>query len=280
MSFSLASLRCSLWYCPRENGLRLAARSGKLALGVFLLSAAASLLAPAAGALPVATLDTGGCTTSAVNNVQTCQQTGGLGAIFSQANLDNLSATASLNVGPYAFTARAAVIYYFSIVSGSGPFTGLVPLTITGSGTTSVGNSGAPTSGAGFNHNTAAADIRLDSKSIWSACSGYSCALNEQPSFGGTRSVYLQPYNTGSIDPTEFQVMLDSRVSTNSNYERSFAYAYVDPVIRIDPDYLAEHPELTLSFSEGVPSVPLPGSMWLLAGGMLGLIETRRRQRG
>ena len=260
------------------SGLRLAARGGRPALGAFLASSVA-LLSTAAGALPVAVLNTGGCVTSVVNNVQTCQQTGGAGTIFSQANLDNLSATASLDVGPYAFTARASVIYYFSITSSGAPFTDWVPLTITASGNTAVGNSGSAIGGAGFNHNTASANIRLDSTSIWSACSGYNCAFNEQPSFSGTRTTSVRPYSAGSDMPAEFQIALTSSVSTNANYERSFAYAYVDPIIGIDPAFLAQHPGLTLSFSEGVPTVPLPGSMWLLAGGMLGLIETRRRQR-
>lgn len=37
---------------------------------------------------------------------------------------------------------------------------------------------------------------------------------------------------------------------------------------------------LSPAVSEGGPAMPLPGSLWLLAGGMLGLIEVRRRQRG
>lgn len=281
MSTSLASGQSSL----EDGGLRLVARGAQPALGVFLLPATAFLLvfllvlaAPAASALPVAVLNTGGCTTSAVNNVQTCQQTGGLGDIFSQANLDNLSATASLNVGPYSFTAQASVIYYFSITSPSGPIYDWIPLSVTGNGSTAVGNSGSAPGGAGFNNNTAAADIRINSYSLFSACSGYGC--NSPSSFGGTRTAWVQPYSPGVNEPSVLQVSLESRVTTNSNYERSFAYAFVDPIIQIDPTYLAAHPGLTLSFSEGVPTVPLPGSMWLLAGGMLGLIEARRRQRG
>jgi hypothetical protein len=261
--------------------LRLVARGTQPALGVFLLSTvaaiSAALLAPAADALPVAVLSTGGCTTSATNNIQTCQQTGGLGDIFSQANLDNLSATASLNAGPYAFTAQASVIYYFSITSPTGPVYDWIPLTVTGNGNTSVGNSGSATGATGFNNNTASADIRINSYSVFSACSGYGC--NGPSSFSGSRTAWVQPYSPGVDSPSVLQVSLDARVTTNSNYERSSAYAFVDPIIQIEAAYLAAHPGLTLSFSEGVPAVPLPGSLWLMAGGMLGLVEARRRQR-
>jgi hypothetical protein len=68
--------------------------------GVFLLSAGAALIAPPAHALPVATLGTGGCITGATGAVQTCRQTGGAGDIFSEADLNSLSATANLDVGP------------------------------------------------------------------------------------------------------------------------------------------------------------------------------------
>lgn len=39
------------------------------------------------------------------------------------------------------------------------------------------------------------------------------------------------------------------------------------------------HPRWTLSLSEGVLTVPLPASAWLILGGVMGLVEVRRRQR-
>lgn len=88
-------------FALRQNsGLRLAARGVKPALGAFLLAMA---IVPAANALPAPVLDSGGCTTTIpANTVQVCRQTRGLGEIFSQATPNGLSATAWLDVGPYA----------------------------------------------------------------------------------------------------------------------------------------------------------------------------------
>jgi hypothetical protein len=171
------------------------------------------------------------------------------------------------------------VIYYFSITSASGPLNEWVPLTITASGTTAVGQSGAAIGGGGFNNNRASASISVNSTSVFSACSGYGCALNEPSSFNGSRTAYVLAYSNGIDTPAEHRVTLTSSVSTNSNYEHSFAHSYVDPVITIDPAFLAAHPDLTLSFSANIPTVPLPGSIWLMMGGMAGLVEVRRRQR-
>jgi hypothetical protein len=152
-------------------------------------------------------------------------------------------------------------------------------LTVVARGNTAVGNSGSATgNGAGFNNNSAAIDVSINSTSVFSACSGYGCV--GPASFSGTRTAYVLAYSGNLDTPSEHRVALTSSVSTNSNYEYSFAHAYVDPIIAIDPAFLAAHPGLTLSFSAGVPvpAVPLPASAWLLLGGMLGLIEVRRRQ--
>jgi hypothetical protein len=74
--------------------------------------------------LPLAFMDTGGCTTSSTADTQSCQQSStGVAGIFAEARLDNLSATARIDsFGPFHFTAQATVFYFIELVSGTGTF--------------------------------------------------------------------------------------------------------------------------------------------------------------
>ena len=52
----------------------------------------------------------------------------------------------------------------------------------------------------------------------------------------------------------------------------------LDPVITIDPDFLAANPGYSLVFSEGLQPVPVPGALVLL-GSALGLLTARGARR-
>lgn len=59
------------------------------------------------------------------------------------------------------------------------------------------------------------------------------------------------------------------------------AYAFADPYIRIDPAFLATHPDYYLDFSSNVTNaapVPIPTAAWLFGSGLLGLVGVARRR--
>ena len=238
--------------------------------------------APTASAVPASILNTGGCVTTMTPTTQTCSQHGAA-TIFSQADLTTLTATAQIdNNGPYSFLASASVTYYLELVSNTGVFgAGTIPLLMTMHGSTDVGGT-PPTVGAGFNSNKAEADVKFDTHSVQSACAGFGCGPYPS-SFGGTYQIDVSPF--GSVSPggsNFFQVFVGTRAETNSNFPSSYAHAFADPYIEIAPDFLATHPEYSLSFSEGVtnpPPVPEPSVTYLLGSGLLGLTAVARRQR-
>lgn len=246
-------------------------------LGAIFIAAPVS-----AAPIPAATMSTGGCVTSVTAVTQTCNQYG-IATIFSQARLTDLTATARIDAnGPYAFTAQSSVFYYVEILSSTGVFNnGLIPLLIGANGYTEVGGT-APIGGSGFNNNKADANLYFgSSNSVASACSGVNCYRNAQASFNGFSPIEILPTADSGYGPGIFRIQLTASVSTNSNYPTSHAYAYVDPYIQIDPDFLSAHPEYSLAFSANVtnaPAVPLPAAVWLFGSGLLGLIGVARRK--
>jgi hypothetical protein len=256
-------------------------RGQRAGLAGVLAVLGALAVAPNVSALPAPVLNTGGCVTSVSGGSQTCSQHG-MADIFSQADLTTLTATARIdNKGPYSFLTSASVTYYLELASSSGSFgTGTVPLLLTMNGFTDVG--GIPvTVGTGFNHNKATADVRFDSHSVGSACAGYGCYGGSVSSFGGTLQIDVRPFGSAyQIGSNIFQIVVDARAETNSNYPTSYAYATADPYIEIEPGFLAAHPEYSLSFSAGVtnsPPVPEPSIALLLGSGLLGLTAFGRR---
>lgn len=62
-------------------------------------------------------------------------------------------------------------------------------------------------------------------------------------------------------------------------------WAFIDPEFRVDAAYLADHPDAKLLLPSGVGNevatrpVPEPGAVWLLIGGLAGLLLAVRRRR-
>ena len=260
----------------------LSALASMLALGAFVTAGPASALP-----LPLAFMDTGGCTTSSTADTQSCQQSStGVAGIFAQARLDNLSATARIdNFGPFSFNAKAAVFYFMELMSSTGTFNNsLVPLLLTATGATEVGGDVIPGTGK-FNHNKATADVRFDGRSFVSACSGFGCFGGSQESFGGVFLLEIRPLTFG---PNVFRIEVGVTAQTNSNLPTSFASAFADPFIEIDPAFLASHPEYSLAFSANVTNgptidpdpglVPLPATIWLFGLGLVALAGLTRRK--
>ena len=55
--------------------------------------------------------------------------------------------------------------------------------------------------------------------------------------------------------------------------------AGVDPVVSIDPTWLANNPGYSLVFSANIFTVPLPGALWLSGSGCFGLIGLAARKK-
>lgn len=80
-------------------------------------------------------------------------------------------------------------------------------------------------------------------------------------------------------------VSLFANASTSGAFGGGTTWAYIDPEFLVDAAYLADHPEALLSLPTGVGNdvaarpVPEPAAVWLLGGGLAGLLLTVRRRR-
>jgi hypothetical protein len=254
----------------------------RLTLAIICCGFGAYPLAASASLLPDATTNTP-CG-SGVTTDQTCYQHNPIVSIFSQAKLSNLTATANIDqLAPYSTYTSASVTYYMELTSSSGfpsiwGFT--VPLLVSAIGYTDVGGA-PPAIGTSYNHNQATADFRINSGSVFSACAGYGCYTGAQTNFNGGQ-VGLRPGSSSSgFGGNIFQISLDVRAQTNSNFTSSYAHAWIDPTIQIDPIFLAANPGYSLSFSSNIPAavVPVPAAAWLFGSGLVGLIGLARRRQ-
>ncbi len=254
----------------------------RLTLAIICCGFGAYPLAASASLLPDATTNTP-CG-SGVTTDQTCNQHGPAVVVSSQARLSDMTAIASIdNLAPYSTYTMASVTYYMELTSSSGfpnNYFFTVPLLVSAIGYTDVGGIPA-TIGTSFNHNQATVDFRINSGSVFSACAGYGCYANAQTSFSGG-PVDIKPGSSSSgLGGNIFQITLDARAQTNSNFTSSYAHAWIDPTIQIDPTFLAANPGYSLSFSSNIPAavVPVPAAAWLFGSGLVGLIGLARRRQ-
>lgn len=245
--------------------------------GALALWAATSLAQ--AQPVPPPAFTTGSC----ISYIEASQRCGSHGALIStdiHADLSTLSAMANIDLNlPYSTLAYANLYYFVQLFSGTGSFsTATVPIVVSAAGTTAVGDSGVPGGGTPFNHNTASATVKAFDQSFW-ACSGYQCGGNPPPSaFSGPVLINVRPGSSGSgVDPNIWRIEVSARADTNSSYQSSFAHAWADPLITIEPGYAAAHPEVSLIFSANLP-VPEPARPALMLVGLaaVGLLARRR----
>ena len=195
------------------------------------------------------------------------------------ADLATLTAGANidLNVANRALT-YANAYYFVELFSSSGAFSpGTVPILVSAAGTTDVGDSTPPASGTPFNHNFASASVKAFDYNFY-ACTGWQCPGWAARSFSGGVQLNVQPGSSGSgVGVNIWRIEVSARAETNSNYLSSFAHAWADPVIGIEPAYAAAHPEISLNFSAN--AVPEPSALLLMLGGLAALAPVVRRLR-
>ena len=241
--------------------------------GLGLLATLAVAVSASAGPIPLATVDTGNCTTSSTPTSSTCSQTGGPGvSIFAEARLTDLTATARVDTNNlYAFVASAELFYFGEVFSSTGVYAFQIPLLVKANGHAET--AGAPT--GTFNHDVANASVSFNFRTIGSACSGFGCRPGDTTDFAGPVPVLVV---TNGISPSIFQIAVQASVETNSDYLVHYAFAWADPLVEIDPTFLAANPQYSLNFSANVP-VPEPTTMWMIGSGLLGIMRFARRRQ-
>ncbi len=247
---------------------------------ITLGAAASTLAAP----LPAATTSTPCNQSSDVS--QSCQLFGGGGQYAGAASLEGRSASGSFDVATAysTFPLVSQVRYFVELLSSSGSFAaGTVPIVVGTTGLTEVGGSGISLVGTAFNGNEATASVRAFGRS-WFACSGpfVACGGNAATSFGGVFVVDVRPNSSASsLGLNVYEVSVEARVAINSNMSSSFARAFADPVIFIDPAYQLAHPEVSLAFSANIgPPIPEPSTWALMLLGLLPLWLRASKGRG
>jgi hypothetical protein len=199
-----------------------------------------------------------------------CNANGG----YASADLGSLTATAQISGdATHAGGINESVNYYFELGSSTGAAYYSVPLLVSANLVTTMGGGGGT-----FNNGYAQAGISIGGIGE-SACSGSSSHCSGLPAiFSGDILNYIS-------SNWLYQVIVSATAVVNSDAPTSM-YASADPFIRVDPTFLSDHPDLSLTFSSNITNtppntnpVPAPATVWLLGAGLLGWISVTQRRR-
>ncbi len=151
----------------------------------------------------------------------------------------------------YSATAIATLAYYFEVTGA----TGGADIDINGNYILNTETATSASSGP------SSLELLLSGNVEYSVPLGFSSSAFSETDLVSTNAVW--------------EIQLTARVdSLNANSPNS---ATIDPLISLDPVYLAEHPGATLEFSDGFAPSPEPASLALLGLGAMGLLGRRRR---
>jgi len=179
-------------------------------------------------------------------------------------------------------TGEATIYYYYQVVSPPDATPGAtVPMTISANLTTAASgfNSSADTAinlGYQYNPEEFIGSIGATTSCSASTCTSQSDVLGALGKLGTLTLVNL-PFSVFADTPAYVELLSESGTA----YGSGMASATVDPVIAIDPTWLAENPGYTLEISSNVtqtPPVPLPASAWLMLSALGGLALIGRRR--
>ena len=116
--------------------------------------------------------------------------------------------------------------------------------------------------------------------------SGFSRTITSENNMGFITSSGTEAMSFSSIGSLNVQLAAGAQAWGGSPFDfRAGAYAYADPVIRIDPDFeFADQFALNYSIPEitntlVMSTVPIPAAVWLFGSGLIGLIGIARRKK-
>ncbi len=172
----------------------------------------------------------------------------------------------------YATATSGNVLLEYTIENDSEPRGSIVPFTVS----YALGASSSTTTNLNSSLTTSSASIAVTVE----LADGYSYGLTQQTDYVETNGSKTGVFDVNSIAGVPFIIDLSARETTYADESGSSqASAYVDPIIAIDPAYLAAHPGATFSISPGIgngapPSVagvPEPSTWMLMLAGVAGL---------
>jgi len=108
-----------------------------------------------------------------------------------------------------------------------------------------------------------------------------SLSLSTAPFLFGSANgfyVYSSSASTGTHNSNSISVSAEGEADGAVGNTAGQFSAQIDPMLEIDPTWLAENPGYSLVFSSNYLPVPLPAPVWLMLSGLAGLDLMGRRR--
>ena len=192
-------------------------------------------------------------------------------SVTAAPGLDPVASATANAIGPYPFGSSPFYDYAYGDVAITGYYmvlgdpSTIVPVDVFAIGWATASGSNAEASSSVLvtnGPNSTFAQTRV-------ASGGFACDVAVVPTFILSTTLLVTP---GELN--EIQVSAGASDSTGA------AQAFADPLLEIDPTFLANNPGYSLVFSPGLisPSTPEPAYWLLLASGLAGATVLRRRR--
>jgi hypothetical protein len=177
-------------------------------------------------------------------------------------------------------TAQVSIALFYAVIDSANPLdtTTIVPLLMTASLTTGV-------SGPGTSADTSASGVIVWGETNFiQGCTllGASYCPSEGPSVGSDASVTDAAFSVQADTVQRIDMSLSGGTASSGDGGTGFT-GTLDPLVEIDPSFLATHPGFSVEFSANIPTapaaVPEPSSIALLTAGLFGLGFSRRKRQ-